>query len=63
MDIINNSLNNIKKGIVNISLSSEIDSAMRKLRKFMFKNVYLSEELKEERRKASFVLEASSLFE
>ncbi|MBU5486629.1 deoxyguanosinetriphosphate triphosphohydrolase [Clostridium sp. MSJ-8] len=57
MDIINNSLNNIKKGIVNISLSSEIDSAMRKLRKFMFKNVYLSEELKEERRKASFVLE------
>ena len=62
MDIINNSLQNIQRGIPNISLSSEIDGAMRRLREFMFNNIYLSEELKEERRKASFVLEQLLLY-
>lgn len=56
-DIINNSLNNITNGVNNITLSIEIDEAMRELRSFMFKNVYLSETLKEERQKAKFILE------
>ena len=56
-DIINNSLNSIKNGIVDISLSKEIDEAMRKLRTYMFEKIYLSNELKGERRKAKFILE------
>ncbi|NLK93944.1 MAG: deoxyguanosinetriphosphate triphosphohydrolase [Clostridiales bacterium] len=56
-DIINNSVMNISQGNNNITLSKEIDDAMRELRGFMFKNVYLSETLKEEREKAKFILE------
>ena len=56
-DIITNSINNIENKIINISLSPKIDKAMRKLRDFMFKNVYLSEKLEDERIKAEFVLE------
>lgn len=55
-DIINTSLDNLSKGRVDVSLSSEIDTAMKALRGYMFKNVYLSEKLKVERDKAKFVL-------
>ncbi|MBL4933014.1 deoxyguanosinetriphosphate triphosphohydrolase [Clostridium paridis] len=56
-DCINNTLDNISKGIVKVSLSEEIGSAMAELRKFMFQNVYLGDVLKVERNKAKFVLE------
>lgn len=56
-DIISNSVDNIKSGTLNISLSKDIDEAMRELRAFMFNNVYLGDILKEERSKARFVLQ------
>ena len=55
-DLIKNSMGNLKKGKVEIGLSNEVESAMRALRNFMFKNVYLSRELEDERRKAKFIL-------
>lgn len=55
-DIIRNSIVNIESGKIDISMSTEIDSAMRELRAFMFNNVYLGDILKEEREKARFVL-------
>ena len=55
-DFINTSINNLQKGIVSVSLSKEVEEAMRELRVFMFKNVYLSDYLKEERNKAKFIL-------
>lgn len=55
-DFINTSINNLQKGIVSVSLSKEVEEAMRELRGFMFKNVYLSDYLKEERNKAKFIL-------
>lgn len=55
-DIIRTSSNNIDTGVIQISLSREIDEAMRELRAFMFKNVYLSPKLKDEREKAKFIL-------
>lgn len=56
-DLVYTSNRYLKSGIPRIGLSDEIDSAMRELRTFMFKNVYLSDELKVEREKATFVLE------
>ncbi|MBD7909773.1 MULTISPECIES: deoxyguanosinetriphosphate triphosphohydrolase [Clostridium] len=56
-DLIKTSKKNLDNGIREVGLSSEIGEAMRELRTFMFKNVYLSDELKEERKKAKFVLE------
>lgn len=55
-DCIDNTLNNIKKGDIKVSLSDEVGEAMTKLRSFMFKKVYLGEILKIERDKAKFVL-------
>ncbi len=55
-DLIKNSTKNLKKGKVEVGLSKEIESAMRSLRNFMFKNVYLSRELEDERSKAKFIL-------
>lgn len=55
-DFVNNSKKNIENGIIEIGLSQEINEAMIELRKFMFKNVYLGEALKEERNKAKFIL-------
>ena len=55
-DFINNSNINIQNGIIEIGLSKEINEAMVELRKFMFKNVYLGDTLKEERNKAKFIL-------
>ncbi|WP_294393864.1 deoxyguanosinetriphosphate triphosphohydrolase [uncultured Clostridium sp.] len=56
-DFVNTSNKNIKNGVIKIGLSSEIDEAMVELRRFMFKNVYHGEQLKEERNKAKFILE------
>ena len=56
-DLVYTSNNYLDNGIRKVGLSDEIDSAMRELRAFMFKNVYLGDELKVEREKATFVLE------
>ena len=56
-DFVNTSNKNLKKGILEIGLSKEINDAMVELRKFMFKNVYRGDILKEERNKAKFILE------
>ena len=56
IDFINTSNKNLEEGINSVGLSKEIEEAMRELRAFMFKNIYLSEELKGERNKAKFIL-------
>ncbi|MDQ0150109.1 deoxyguanosinetriphosphate triphosphohydrolase [Eubacterium multiforme] len=58
LDFISESNKNLDNGIFKVSLSEEKDEAMRELRKFMFKNVYLGEILKVEREKAKFILES-----
>lgn len=55
-DFINNSNKNLENGIKAIGLSNEINEAMNELRGYMFKNIYLEETLKNERKKAKFVL-------
>ncbi|QAA31740.1 deoxyguanosinetriphosphate triphosphohydrolase [Clostridium manihotivorum] len=55
-DCIENTLNNIKKGDIKVSLSDEVGASLTKLRNFMFKKVYLGDILKIEREKAKFVL-------
>ena len=55
-DFINNSNKNLENGIKAIGLSNEINEAMNELRGYMFKNIYLGETLKNERKKAKFVL-------
>ncbi len=55
-DFINNSNRNLENGIETIGLSNEINEAMNELRAYMFKNIYLGETLKNERKKAKFVL-------
>ncbi len=56
LDFINTSNKNLEEGINSVGLSKEIEEAMRELRAFMFKNIYLSNELKGERNKAKFIL-------
>lgn len=56
LDFINTSNKNLEEGINSVGLSKEIEEAMKELRAFMFKNIYLSNELKEEREKAKFIL-------
>lgn len=55
-DCIYNTLDNLDRGIVGVSLSEDIGSALGDLRNFMFNNIYKGEILKEERKKAQFVL-------
>ncbi|WP_291632910.1 deoxyguanosinetriphosphate triphosphohydrolase [Clostridium sp.] len=55
-DCIYNTLNNLDKGIIGVSLSESVDSALKDLRNFMFKNIYKGEILKIEREKAKFVV-------
>ena len=57
IDMINETINNIKNGVVDIRQSVEVKEAMIELRKFMFKNIYLDKALKDERSKATFILE------
>lgn len=56
-DCIKTTINNIHNGKIMVTLSHEIGEAMAELRKFMFKNIYLGEELKVERNKAKFILQ------
>ena len=55
-DCIYNTLNNLDKGIIGVSLSESVGNALAELRNFMFDNIYQGEILKEEREKAQFVL-------
>lgn len=58
LDFISESNKNLDNGVFKVSLSKEKDEAMRELRKFMFKNIYLGEILRVEREKARFILES-----
>ncbi|MGL4774061.1 MAG: deoxyguanosinetriphosphate triphosphohydrolase [Clostridium sp.] len=55
-DFIKTSSKSIEEGEFWVGLSKEKDEAMRELRSYMFKNVYLGDILKGERVKAKFVL-------
>ncbi|MBU3218616.1 deoxyguanosinetriphosphate triphosphohydrolase [Clostridium algidicarnis] len=55
-DCIYSTLENIDKGIMEVSLSDFVNESLVELRKFMFENIYLGNILKEERDKAKFVL-------
>lgn len=56
-DCIYSSLNSIKSGNEEISLSQDIENALLTLREFMFTNIYKGPILKVEKDKAKFVLE------
>ena len=55
-DMINETTENLKNGKYDIKQSTEVKEAMIELRKYMFKNIYLADALKEERGKAKFIL-------
>ena len=55
-DCIYNTLNNLERGDIKVSLSDSVGEALGDLRSFMFKKIYKGEILKEERQKAQFVL-------
>lgn len=56
-DCIYTTIDNVQKGIINVSLSPDIEKALSELRNFMFEKIYKGEVLKVERDKAKFVLE------
>lgn len=56
-DCIYTTIDNIEKGIREVSLSKEVFEALSTLREFMFKKIYRGNILKDERNKAKFVLE------
>jgi dGTPase len=55
-DCIYTTTNNIKENNIQVALSIDIDNKFKKLRNFMFKEVYNGEFLKEERDRARFIL-------
>jgi len=55
-DCIYNTLNNLDRDKIEVSLSEEVGNALGNLRNFMFENIYKGEILKEERQKAQFVV-------
>ena len=55
-DMITETKKTLESGTYDISQSKEVKEAMVELRKYMFKNVYLGDVLKEERNKAKFIL-------
>ncbi|WP_346887130.1 deoxyguanosinetriphosphate triphosphohydrolase [Clostridium sp. UBA1056] len=55
-DCIYTTTNNIKENDIQVALSINIDNKFKKLRNFMFKEVYNGEFLKEERDRARFIL-------
>lgn len=57
-----NTLNNIEKGNIKVSLEKDIEDALYYLRDFLFENVYKGKVLKVERDKAKFVLEQVFLY-
>ncbi|WP_010236470.1 deoxyguanosinetriphosphate triphosphohydrolase [Clostridium arbusti] len=56
-DCIYNTIKNIEKGKIEVSLSGKFEDALLGLRSFMFKNIYNGSKLKIEREKAKFILE------
>ncbi|AYE33348.1 deoxyguanosinetriphosphate triphosphohydrolase [Clostridium septicum] len=56
LDMIKNTNKNLNEGIVDVALSKEVWEAMNELRRYMFKNIYLGDILKQEREKAKFIL-------
>lgn len=56
-DCIEKTTENISNGKVEVALSDNIDKNFKKLRNFMFQEVYNGEMLKKERDKAKFILE------
>lgn len=54
--MINETTENLKNGKYDIKQSDEVKEAMIELRRYMFKNIYLADVLKEERGKAKFIL-------
>lgn len=57
-DLIKNTEKTLEKNCFDISFSTEVLEAMIELRRFMFKNIYLGDILKDERKKARFILES-----
>lgn len=55
-DCIYNTLDNLEKEIIGVSLSKNVEAALTELRNFMFEKIYKGEILKEEKQKAQFVL-------
>lgn len=55
-DCIYTTINNMDKGIKEVTLSSEISESLSGLRNYMFKNIYNGEKLRIERDKAKFIL-------
>ena len=55
-DCIYNTINNLDRGEICVSLSEEVGNSLGDLRNFMFENIYRGEILKEERQKAQFVV-------
>lgn len=55
-DCIYNTLNNLERDKIYVSLSEPVATALGDLRNFMFENIYKGEILKEERQKAQFVV-------
>ncbi|MBW9152162.1 deoxyguanosinetriphosphate triphosphohydrolase [Clostridium estertheticum] len=55
-DCIYNTINNLDTGVIGVSLTEEVGNALGDLRNFMFENIYKGEILKEERKKAQFVV-------
>jgi dGTPase len=55
-DCIYNTLDNLDRESIGVSLSEGVGRALGELRNFMFNNIYKGEFLKEERQKAQFVL-------
>ena len=55
-DCIYNTLNNLDRDKIEVSLSEKVGNALGNLRNFMFENIYRGEILKEERKKAQFVV-------
>ncbi|SHI37149.1 dGTPase [Clostridium cavendishii DSM 21758] len=55
-DCVKSTIKNLNSENIRVSLSYEVGEALNELRKFMFSYVYLGEQLKEERKKAKFIL-------
>lgn len=55
-DCVRTTTTNLENGNIKVSLSKDVGEALTELRKFMFSYVYLGKVLKEERKKAKFVL-------
>ena len=55
-DIVKNTISNLERGELLVSLSPQVDKAMISLRNFMFQRIYNGAYLREERDKAKFIL-------